>query len=223
MICRCIALDYEQLFGSARRAIATFVVISCAIVLVVVLANPGRRLLREGDLDFDGRTDYFEYDTNHDGSADIWVRLWLGMDGVTKEIVTEEKDLDYDGKVDRKLTTHYPAWYFPNTSRMLEEDRTRNGRMDHRTIWINGKKAGEVWLYDKDGDGVEEFQEEDEDGDGQVDYWSWHYWIASVGEVIPGEPYNYVERDLDMDGSMDTFAVLQPTGDWLETNSSMLS
>ena len=138
-------------------------------------------------------------------------------------MIRKVKDTDYDGVVDRTLTTNYPTWYSWNTTRTLEEDLNHNGRTDHRILWVDGKKADEVWLYDKDGNGVEEWQQDDEDGDGRVDSQSWYYWVESLGEVVPGEPYNYVEKDTDMDGRVDGYAVLLPTSGWLEVNASMLS
>jgi len=216
-------MDYEDFFGSSRRALATFLIVLSTISVIVVVAYRERRLLQERDLDYDGKPDSWEYDTNHDGAADLWIRLWLGLDGATKEIVTNEKDTDYDGAVDWTLTINYPTWYSWNTTRTLEEDLNHNGRIDHRIVSVDGKKANEVWFYDMDGDGLEESQQDDGDGDGRVDCQRWYYWVESLGEVVPGEPFNYVERDTDMDGRVDGYAVLLPTSGWLEVNASMLS
>jgi hypothetical protein len=137
-----------------------------------------------------------EYDLNHDGRTDVWTYSVLGADG-KETVVRKEKDLNNDGRVDS-----WEEFEPDGTLAKLTYDMDFDGKPDVTLFFEKDQLVRKAYAFGFDGvphsfnfyeKGKLVRKERDSNGDGRIDVWE--YW--ENGEV------DRVGVDLDGDGQVD--------------------
>ena len=182
-------------------------------------------LLSAWDYDHDGRNDTWDYDTNMDGVADLWINMREeNLPGGLGRVTIWRKDRDYDGRVDWEMTEMVEPGIYPEPLRSVAEDTNDDGVFDYAALLKGGRRIPSMRSFDTDGDGRYD----------RVLYYDRHgkirsekrcYFLPEVAGEYNGSTdpcgFNYCEYDSDMDGTMDYFKVFTTIG-WVDVSQSLL-
>jgi antitoxin component YwqK of YwqJK toxin-antitoxin module len=146
-----------------------------------------------------------EFDLNHDGKTDVWKFYQKDAQGQLK-LVRKEMDINWDGRVD-------VFKYYDDKEQMTKEalDLDYDGHLDQVTYFKSGEiehkekdldynGKPDLWVFFEKGQIVR--KERDTKGAGKVDYW----------EIWANGAPSRVGEDLDGDGSVDRWTSLTDNG-----------
>jgi len=181
-------------------------------------------LLSQWDYTQDGKIDTWDYDTNGDSVADLWIHVRESVipEGIHR-VTRWEKDKDYDGTVDWVMQESINPAASKTTVKSIAEDTNHDGVLDYSAFLEGRRRIACMRSFDTDKDGrydrVVYYQR------GRAISETRYYFLDEIAQQYSGSTdscgFNYREADLDMDGVADLFQVFGAMG-WEELNQSLL-